>query len=380
MNARGNSGDGATLDCSAISQLLVFYACDEVSDAERAAIDAHLGACSECARQLAQERKLLDTLAARVPPADVLDSAGVLLAQCRSQLAEKIDDLATPLRKERWRPFGWVRRAMALRPVWSGAALVIFGVALGTQLLPWLQTANDVAGPAVNVLAAPRLTDEQLSKMAVAGVRVSPAENEAGENIQLRLSAEQPMVLSGNINDGDVRRVLTYVVANGGRFDTGVRLDCLDALKSRTDDEQVRQALLSAARTDQSAAMRMKALESLRDAADEDDVREAMLGILAHDASPGVRVEAVNLLVRSLQQEQRDALDAGDQADAIAKHETSGPADAGDHASLREDGSANAAMETAIRALTELQQRDPNRDVRLRSAAALRQIAARPQP
>jgi hypothetical protein len=37
-------------------------------------------------------------------------------------------------------------------------------------------------------------------------------------------------------------------------------------------------------------------------------------------------------------------------------------------------------MEVAIRALADLQLHDPNADVRVRSAAALRQIAARPQP
>ncbi len=219
--------------CEEISALLVFFACGEVSAAEKEQVDGHLAVCADCSEQLAQERLLLESLTEIARPADAVDVTASLLAQCRSELAEKLDDLAAPVQKERWQPFGWARRWMALRPVWSGAALVIFGVVLGTQLLPWWQTANDVAGPAVNVLAAPRLTDEQLSKMAVSGIRFSPAQGAAGEDIQLHLNAEQPMELSGNVNDSDVRRVLMYMAENGERFDTGARLDCLDVLKAR---------------------------------------------------------------------------------------------------------------------------------------------------
>jgi hypothetical protein len=262
--------------------------------------------------------------------------------------------------------------------VWSGAALVIFGVLLGTQLLPWLETANDVAGPAVNVLAAPKLTDEQLSKMAVSGIRFSPAAGVDGEDIQVHLNAEQPMELSGNVNDSDMRRLLTYVVENGVRFDTGLRLDCLEALKSRIDDAQVRQVLLSAARKDQNAAVRIKALESLRNTADDEAVRETLLGILAHDASPGVRIEAVNLLVRALEQE------AGNSAAAEDSDLKSNPSAESSNAkvsgSARREVSAEFSTADAIHALRDLQQKDPSHDVRLRSAAALRQIGARALP
>ncbi|MGA2810930.1 MAG: HEAT repeat domain-containing protein [Candidatus Acidiferrum sp.] len=381
MSGREDSPNLAAGYCLKISPLLVFYVCDELDDAERSAVDAHIAVCPVCAVQLAQERKLHEAVGSATQSADLLDGAGLLLAQCRSELEEKIDDLGAPLRQDRWHPFAWARRWMALRPVWSGALLVIFGVALGTQLLPWIETANDVAGPAVNVLAAPKLTDEQLSKMALSSVRVSPTGDQGGGNIQLLLSAEQPLEISGNVDDHEVRRVLTFAVRNGDRSDVDVRLDCLDALKARVDDEQVRQALLAAARQDQSAAVRMKALESLRGAADDGRVRDTMLQILDHDASPGVRVAAVNLLVRSLQEDIRREAAGGD---LLEPREGLGPeaqtASSTGDASGRESASAKSTMEVAIRALADLQLHDPNRDVRVRSAAALRQIAARPQP
>jgi HEAT repeat protein len=162
---------------------------------------------------------------------------------------------------------------------------------------------------------------------------------------------------------------LTYVVRNSDRFDAGVRLDCLDALKSRIRDVEIRGALLDAARHDQNPAVRMKALEALRDVVGERDVRDALLESLNRDSNPGVRVEAVNLLVRSLELEslpQMPELPEGPDSDMpmpmIAPN-----------APVALTG-ADPSVRRVVRALEELQHSDPNRYVRLRSAAALRQI------
>jgi hypothetical protein len=338
--------------CEDVAPLLVFYACDEVEPREREQIDAHLAICPTCARQLGEESMFRTAFAETLQPADELDPTGALLAQCRSELSEH------------WMPFGWVRRWMAMRPAWSAAALILVGVAVGTQVTPWLALRrSDSSGQAVNVMAAPRLTDEDLSKMAVAGINFAPAPDDAPGTLQLQVRTEQPLVVIGNVDDADVRRVLTYVVANGERFDPGVRLDCLDALKARSDDQQVRRALVTAARKDQNAAVRLKALEALRDSTSDDSVRDTLLEALRHDSNPGVRVEAVNLLVRSLQ---------GDDPSIDGLRPPGEPPTA-ELAGDRDDSS----VERVVRALEDLQRGDPNRYVRLRSAAALRQIGSR---
>ena len=347
--------------CEDVAPLLVFYACNEVDPQEREEIDAHLAACGACARQLDEERHFQTALTEASQPADQLDPSGVLLAQCRSELAERLDDLAAPPVREHWVPFGWVRRWMALRPAWSAAFLMVLGLGVGIQLSPWFSSggsgnsSDSNLDQAVNVTAAPRLSDEDLAKMAVAGVNFSPAPNGAPGTLQLQVRTEQPIEMIGNVDDTDVRRVLTCVVANGERFDPGVRLDCLDALRARTGDAQVRQALVAAARKDQNPAVRMKALEALRDSASDAAVRETLLQALHHDPNPGVRVEAVNLLVRSLEGESLEPPDAQD-------------------ASEVEPASGDVSVRV-VRALEDLQRRDPNRYVRLRSAAALRQIS-----
>jgi hypothetical protein len=374
------SGVERNTRCAEIAPYLVFYACDEVSEDERKQIDEHLAECAACAEQLAGERAMWEAVAAVHEKAGESDRADVLLAQCRSELAEKLDDLSavTPT-QERWQPFGWVRRWMALRPAWSGAMLVFFGILLGAEVMPWLQSGfpGNNNGRVVNVLASPKLTDEQLSKMAVAGINMSPWPNAAPGTVQLQLRAEQPMVLSGSADDSDMRRLLTYIVQNGERFDAGLRLDCLDALKAQARDAKVRNALLVAARRDPNPAVRMKALEALRDSAADETVREALLDALRHDANPGVRVEVVNMLVRSLGQGSEGVVvgssalvtqgtldDATDDRQMVSS--------AGESALVLDPSS-----EKVIRTLEELQKSDPNRYVRLRSAAALRQIGPR---
>lgn len=351
---------GKTTRCAEVAPLLVFYACDEVDVAERSAIEAHLTTCFSCAAQLAEEKALNAAFADVLQPAEEFDPSGILLSQCRSELAEILDDISTPPVREHWVPFGWLRRWMALRPVWSAAALILFGVLVGTQGLQWLAFRNGgyAAGQAVNIFAKPRLTDDQLSKMSIAGINFPPSQDAATGTVQLQLLAEQPVVLSGNLDDADVRRVLTYVVENGQRFDPGVRLDCLDALKSRTNDSEVRRAMLAAVRNDHNPAVRMKAIESLRDSTSDQSVRETLLEALDHDSNPGVRVEAVNLLVHTLENRTDST-----QTVAPAPGEDSIPPD--------------PSVARVIQTLEDLQRHDPNRYVRLRSAAALRQIGPR---
>lgn len=355
------------LGCKDVGPLLVFMVCDEVNEKERRQIEAHLKVCQACSAQLAEERELQETMMAAWQPADEIDSSGILLAQCRSELAEALDDLSAPPVEQHWRPFGWLHRWMALRPVWSGAVLVLFGILLGIQVIPLLQSNGkyNANRQTVNVIPKPRLTQDQLDKMSFSGINISPASDSAPGTVEVQLSAEQPMEISGSVDDSDMRQVLTYVVENGERFDAGVRLDCLDALKAGVREQDVRRALMSAARKDQNPAVRMKALESLRGAAADDEVRQVLLDTLEHDGNPGVRVEAVNVLVGSLKH---------DQASLPLVAPNGPPASpAVEPNSLEGDPS----MERVIRALHELQRRDPSRYVRLRSAAALRQIGPR---
>jgi hypothetical protein len=349
--------------CEDVAPLLVFYACDELTAEEREQIVAHLATCSGCRAQLSEEDALQAAIDRMPQVADQFESSGVLLAQCRSELSESLDELSAPKLDEGWQPFGWMRGWMALRPGWSAAALLLVGAIVGTQAYQWLPfSTGNGSGPALKVLAATKITPGTLETMAVSDVSLRPT-----GKIQLRLQAEQPMTLSSDEDDADVRRVLTFVVTNGDRFAAGVRLDCVEALRAAATDEQTRGALLIAARKDQNAAVRLRALDALRDMAGMPAVRETLLETLQHDSNPGVRVEAINLLVR--------ALESGSELPEMAREAPDSELPAPGAASQVLPGSSRDSEQRILRALDELRQHDSNRYVRLRSAAALRQIA-----
>src|SRR5262249_24590491 len=224
MSPFGKNGFEKGMNCRDLAPLLVFYVCDEVNEKERELMESHLASCKACSDQLAEEKGFHSALVSTPQSADELDRSAILLAQCRSELEEALDDLSAPPHEEHWRPFGWLRRWMALRPAWSGAMLVLFGVLAGAQLVPWLQRNSNNTGQAVNVRAPQPLTPDQLSKMELSGINISPSPGSDSPTVQLQISAEQPMVLTGNAEDGRMRQVLTYVVENGERFDAGVRL------------------------------------------------------------------------------------------------------------------------------------------------------------
>lgn len=359
--------------CEDIASLFVFYVCDELDEQERSAVEGHVAECASCRAQLAEEREFAETLAGRPQDADELDRCGILLSQCRSELAEKLDDLARPAVKTETLRFAWFRRWMILHPAWGGAALVVMGLVVGAQAGQWFGNRNEPLGldQVVNVRPANSLTDDQLSNMVVAGINLTPSPSTGAQNVRLQLSAEQPFVLTGSLDDSNVRHVLTYVVKNGDRFNSGVRLDCLDALKARSQDKEVRGALLEAARKDQNPAVRLKALEALRDSTNEGSVRVVLLETLQHDTNPGVRVEAVNLLVRSLEKPDIDVIPAMPGLKGLPHVDGSVPPEPGGQRT--EDQS----MAYLIQTLEQLQQKDPSRYVRLQSAAALREISDR---
>jgi len=354
------------MHCDEVAPLLVFLACDEVTADERAGIESHLAKCAECRTQLAEVSDFHHGLTAVPQAADELDRTGTLLAQCRSELSESLDEMsAPPVEQESWRPFSFIRRWMALRPGWSAAGLLAAGAILGVQLLQWLPAGDTgIKGTQVSVSAAPKLTDDQLARMAVSEINFAPGSDGAPGTLQVQLRAEQPVTLSGNLDDSDMRRVLTYVVRNSDRFDAGVRLDCLDALRAKISDSEIRDALLDAARHDKNPAVRMKALESLREVASEEDVRDAVLESLEEDGNPGVRVEAINLLVRSLEMEAPTPPAPDTNSDEPMVGRTAPAVIA----------NSDPSVQRVVHALEQLRHSDPNHYVRLRSAAALRQI------
>jgi HEAT repeats/Putative zinc-finger len=296
------------LHCSNFEDHAILYAAGELTEQDRAAVEAHVQKCANCAAVLSREIGLRQALAARLQPADRLDASELLLARCRSELFETLDDAAAKP-KSAWHalfaPWQWMgafRRAFAFHPSWSAAALVLVGALAGTAARQLSrQIAVPVPGnPVITVSAAAPITEQELETIDRDGVRLQPQDGSPATKVELQVRSPQPRVVQGTPDDAEIRRVLAYVIGHGGQFDDGVRLGSIDALRPQADDPQVRAAMSEALRHDPNPAVRLRAIEALRGADSAPDVQNAILGALSGDDNSGVRIQALNTLLERM--------------------------------------------------------------------------------
>ena len=346
------------------SPLMLSAAGGELEDAEHDHLSAHLAQCPSCRESLEREKELLALLSENHTEPDA-----ALLASCRASLTDALD------REEEG---GWLRRALGgllpadwltPRPAWSAAVLLLIGFSVGV-LAPRLlrppanlaalgnsspqisatndsdttqSTSADSSDSNPNPLAGLAQSPLDLRTADVAGIDVLPSDGvDDSPRVELQLRAQQPVTLSGTVNNDDVKDVLLGVLRNGERFCPDVRLDAVDLLRERNNDPDVRAALCHTVRNDRNAAVRLKALEALDGAEPEDIVQQTLLAALVDDDNPGVRVEAINEL--------RD---------------------------LAASGRVSSDDGHMMSVLRERMQKDPNTYIRLQSAQVIRELGPR---
>jgi hypothetical protein len=252
-----------------------------------------------------------------------------LLAQCRSELAESLDDKearsnrtsnswATIFSPVSW--WGALRHTLIYHPAMSMTVLVVAGFLAGVagQRLPLapvpaVATHSTTLTPSVNSASShtgnssasgpTKVTDEQLRRVDNAHVAWVTPSGSRNPTVQVQLMSPTPMDIVGAPDDADVQRALTFLLQNGQRFNPDVRLDSLDVLRMNAGDPDVRRTLCAVARLDRNPAVRIKAFEALQGFEEDPAVREALLDALEIDSNAGVRVAAIRLLRTALQSE-----------------------------------------------------------------------------
>ena len=348
LNNAKSSSNAMPIRCEDVESLAILYSCDELDPAARAALEAHVAQCADCAAVFSREGILHRAIASFDQPADALDRSGLLLAECRSRLSETIDDRQAKTNQPRWlfiiSPAAWwpaLRNTLVYHPAMSMAALVVAGFLAGVAGQRMRVAPMPAAPrPVMTVSATPKLTDQQLQSAASANVAWVTPSGSRTPTVQVQLMSETPTSIVGAPEDVDVERALIFVLENGQRFDPGARLDALNVLQTCAADPEVRRSLCAAARADSNPGVRMKALETLQGFEQVPAVRQTILGALQSDTNSGVRVEAIHLLVNALQ----------------AGNATASP-----------DPQTVAVLRDRLR-------NDPNSYVRLQCAAALRAL------
>jgi hypothetical protein len=344
-----------TLRCEEIEQFAILYACDELDPTARAALEAHTAQCPVCAAVVSRETRLHQEIASFNQPADSLDRSGLLLAQCRSELSEALDDQLAKVDQPGWRavlsPVAWwtvLRDTLVYHPAMSMAALVVAGFLAGVAGQRFRVAPPVSPRPVMTVSATPtptptpKLTEQQLQSAGSANVAWVTPSGSRTPTVQVQLMAQAPMNIVGPPDDADVQRALTFVLANGQRFDSSARLDSLEVLRTRCADPEVRRAVCAAALSDGNPGVRIKALEALHGFEQDSMVRQTLMEALQNDDNSSVRVQAVNLL----------------------------------SSALRAESSSGAVDPNILSVLRDRLRNDPNNYIRLQSAAALRQLNA----
>ena len=345
-------GNKSANTCEEFGPRWTLFAAGELDAAEIAELHDHLLHCENCNATLAQENALLALLSTnRMEP----DAA--LLAGCRASLEDALDQEEEHgwLRRaiSAWMPGSWISPA----PAWSAALLLLIGFSVGIlgprylrhSVAPDSASQSGISNSASTLTGITNSGDPANSDLSpldlhtadVAGINVFPSSNNQPPQVELQMRAQQPVTVQGTVNNDEVKRVLMYVLRNSQRFDPDVRMNAVEVLRGRINDEDVRGALCQAVHTDHNAAVRLKALEALDGAEPQDLIQQTLLDALVDDQNPGVRVEAIN---------------------ALREMAAKGQVESNGH---------------MLAVLRDRMQKDPNTYIRLQSAAAIRDLGPR---
>ena len=125
--------------------------------------------------------------------------------------------------------------------------------------------------------------------------RVRYVEPTAAGKVQITVDETRQRVLSGDLGDRDIQRLL--LLAAKDPADEGLRVESVDLLRNRPQSAEVRSALLYALQHDPNAGVRLKALDGLKDFADDPETSKTLTQVLLTDDNPGVRTQVIDLLI-----------------------------------------------------------------------------------
>jgi hypothetical protein len=271
-------------------ELLHLSACDELSEKERALLDAHMLNCEECLKEL-EELKKFGSLLEHNHGLEITDQ---LLDEARRELRVAL------------------RLEQSKRPFWAGlmdrfdrAPSPIARFALGgvTMLLVGLAAGYMMFRPSEQSGIAGLMQPTGQSSAQAASPKITnfkfvgrPAQ---GGEVEFTFDMVTPVHLKGNVDDVVVQRVLAQALLSDEN--PGARLRTVSAIAERGDalrssDTEIKAALLQAVKADPNVGVRKQALQALHRFPVDSEIRNALLFVLKNEGNPGIRIEAIAYL------------------------------------------------------------------------------------
>jgi hypothetical protein len=275
------------MNCEWVKENVVLYVYDELADDSRIEMEQHAEHCPACAQEIAVTREFHQAMSQR-PQLEVSPN---FLASSRMRLSEALESTE----QTRWRrwivdPAEWLRQ-MRFSPALASAILII-GFAGGT-LTAWQIASKNGSGTTGGTIAQKNVPSDA-SEANIAGIHsITPLDG--SNNVEITYDKLVPTTAKGDINDPRIQQLL--LLASRSQANSGVRIDSMNLLSQKSDENSVREVLMSALRYDKNPGVRLKALQGLKEVIKSDTrVRDAVLEALMHDGNSGVRAEALRTL------------------------------------------------------------------------------------
>jgi len=272
------------VSCEVVRRQLGMLLYGELSFDEEETVEAHLESCADCRSALEREQKLH----AAFDQAEIEPAASALWESRQALQARIAAEQATARRS--LAGAGWWDQfvdALTLRPASGSPA--------------WLKTAGALALVTLGFFGA-RLTPGTgfigMSLAAPDAQRVRSVEPAANGGVQIVLDETRHRVVSGNLDDQNIRILLLSAAKNAS--DPGLRYETVGILNDRAQADEVRDTLIYALEHDENAGVRLKAMDGLRPFAQHAEVRKALAGVLLSDGNPGMRTQAIDLLTQGV--------------------------------------------------------------------------------
>jgi HEAT repeats/Putative zinc-finger len=273
------------MKCDWVKDNILLFIYNELADDARYELEQHLARCAECTAELKATRSFHATLS-NFP---VEEPTPNQLTACRMRLQESLE---TAQQGGFWQrfifdPSNWLRQ-VRFSPALA-AAIFIVGFAGGVGASYKLLSGSSQEGVVVSKqeLSAP----VESSITGIQSISQEPGSNQ----ISIKYNTVSTQETQGSLNDQRIQQLLLFAARNN--YNSGVRMDSVDLLTQRPDDNHVREALIYALRFDSNPGVRLKALEGLGAYVKDDvRVRDAVLQALMSDSNPGVRAQALHLL------------------------------------------------------------------------------------
>lgn len=277
------------MNCRDRQHDIVLFLYDELSANAGQELRVHLDGCDACRtfhdREKQLQFQLTEDFSEWEVPAD-------LLVDCRRNLSDELDRVDS--RRSWWLLPGLADLAARTRLLESAAFLSI-GLALGVYI-----TNHITATPASEDLMVSIPADA-----SVANLRIIESDPSSGA-IELAGEMVQPMRLSGNIGDENVRQLIFGALQSASN--PGFRLRAVELLSQTPRDPGVKEVLMGTLLNDDNAGVRLYALQALQAFSEEADVRQALKYVVETEETPGIRVQALEALAPMTQAEAMDAV------------------------------------------------------------------------